>query len=330
MRSRILLSLLLVPPPAGPSPVPGGPASPRVVLRAPWGSAPGFFGKEDTGARLGPPAIAAARGKVYILDRVGGRVQVFALDGRLLEILPVGSQTVDLLAVGGGGRVLVLDAFVKREVRVLEKGRAPRVLPLPRPPRPGLLPSGIFAGKEAVLLEWGHALVTSFPCPGIEPLVPLGALPPPGGFLPGRPTVKGWVQAVRSRRGIALLLGKRGLPLPEELEFPVVGGVECVLDLESDRKGRVAAALFPWGDPGRRIQVMVFSPGGRLLARRRIPGGSVTDLMSRFSLAPGGLLYQLRTSEKGVEVLEWDWTRWGAPPGEEKKAPGAPEKEGRS
>ncbi len=328
MRPFLLFSLLLLAPLPAQAPARVAPPGGRLVLRAPWGSAPGAFGKEDTGARLGPPAVAAARGRVYILDRIYGRVQVFDGKGKLLQVLPAGSRTVDLLAVDGAGRALVLDAFVKKEVRILEEGKAPRVVPLPAPPRPGLLPSGIFAGKDALLLEWGHALVTSLPCPGIEPLFSQGLLPPPGGFLPGRPTRRGWVQVVRSGKGLSLLLGRRDAPVPEELEFPVKGGVECVLDLESDREGRIAVALFPWDDPFRRIQVMVFSRAGRLLASRRIPGGSITDLMSRFSLSPEGLLYQLRTSEKGVEVLEWDWSRWGRPEVPSKDAPKAPAKEG--
>ena len=162
-------------------------------------------------------------------------------------------------------------------------------------------------------MEWGHALVTSVPCPGIEPLFPLPAVPPPGGFLPGRPWARGWVQAARSGKGLALLFGRKGEKVPEERVYPVKGGVECVLDLCTDRKGRIAVALFPWDDPFRRILVRIFSPRGNVLAERLLPGGSVTDLLGRFSLSPDGRLYQLRTSEKGVEVLEWDWTRWRKP-----------------
>ncbi len=311
MRPCFLFSLFLLSSLSAQVPRPVEPPGARRVLRAPWGSGPGAFGKEETGARLGPSAVAAGRGRIYILDRIHGRVQVFDLSGRLRGVLPAGSRTVDLLAAGGGGKVLVLDAFVKKEIRILEKDKAPRVLPLPAPPRPGLLPSGIFAGKDKILLEWGHALVTALPCPGIEPLLPYPLLPPPGGFLPGRPTAAGWVQAARSKEGLALVMGRKGKKIPEERVYPVRGGVECVLDLESDRAGRTAVALFPWDDPGRRVLVMILSPEGRLLAARRIPDGSITDLMSRFSLSPEGLLYQLRTTSKGVEVLEWDWRRWG-------------------
>ncbi len=315
-------------PQAGP-PRPALRPAPRRVLRAPWGEAPGSFAREETGARLGPSALAVAKGLVYILDRVHGRVQVFDLSGRLRRVLEVGSRTVDLLAVDGKGRALVLDAFVKKEVRVLEEGKAPAVLPLPAPPRKGLLPSGIFAGKNAVLLEWGHALVSTLPFPGVEPLLPCPITPPPGGCLPGRPAVFGWVQAARSRDGVALLFGRKETKLPVERNYPVRGGVECILDLETDRAGRTAVALFPWDDPSRRILVLLVSASGKILAKRRIAGGSTTDLMSRFSLSPEGLLYQLRTGPEGVEVLEWDWRNWGVDEDDEAPEAGAGKEVGR-
>jgi hypothetical protein len=314
MRTRIrLLSLVpvfgLVAVPGGLRPE--GDELSRLVVRAPWGTAPGAFVMEDHGARPGPSAIVAMHDRLYVLDRVAARVQVFGLDGALLQTLPVGSRTVDMLAVDGNGVVLVLDAFVGREVRVLRSGKTPQVVPLPKHGR--ALPSGVFADRGRFWIEWQHGAASAVPCAGL--LEPWTRDLTPSEVAHGRPTAKGWVRAARTKIGAVLEIGKDDSPWANPVVVPDSRGVQEIVALDSDAQGRVMIAWVAEDDPERRLSVALLSAEGELMSRLDVPDGSITDLYQRLSLAPDGRLFQLRTGKEGVEIREWAWPELPSEPG---------------
>jgi hypothetical protein len=82
----------------------------QVVVRGAWGGGDGQFGRGDDPDAPGPPALAAdASGGIGILDAANRRVQRFDRAGTPLPPIPIGSDSARDLALGVGGRVLVLD-----------------------------------------------------------------------------------------------------------------------------------------------------------------------------------------------------------------------------
>ena len=289
------------------------PQTKKLVLKAPWGREIGAFGKEDVAARLGPCSIKAYHGKIYILDRINARIEIFSYKGKYIDTIDIGSKTVDLIALDGESKIIVLDAFVKKQIRVFKNKSLFAMISVPWNKENKLLPTGIFAGKDSILVEFRHSFVKAYPCKGIKPLMNYKVYPTYHLPLPGRPTVFGWVQAARIKSGFSIFIGKEKKEGAKEYAFLVKNGVECILDLETDRFGRIFTFLFPWDDPMRRILALVIDRNGNILNKAMIDDGTITDMLNRFCVTPEGRLFHLRTNEEGVEVVEWFWKAWPSP-----------------
>jgi len=275
------------------------------VLSAPWGKEPGAFGMDESGARLGPSAFALFQDRIHVLDRVHGRVQIFDKKGKLLQVIPLGSKSVDMLALDGTGKVLVLDAFVKKEIHLFKGGKRIGRIPLPEKGRS--MVTALFAGTNLVFIEWDHISLTSLPCPGLRPYLPKHSTLLSGKSLPGRPLTGGWVRAARTSRGIALTLGGGMVRQPTPFIVPVERGVECLLELLADPQGRILIAYFTSSDPARRIQVLILDEKGKSLSSFALEDDSLTDLYTRLAFDEMGRLYQLSTSKGGVTIKEVLW-----------------------
>ena len=126
----------------------------EVMVRGPWGSDPGQFGKTDEASRPGPMDFAVTDDTLYVLDPVNARVQLFGLDGSFRREVPIGTRTADFMCVDAEGNVTVLDAFVRREFKTFSVSG--KLLAHARLPASIGLASAIFSGAGRVWVEERH------------------------------------------------------------------------------------------------------------------------------------------------------------------------------
>ena len=125
-----------------------------VIVRGPWGSGPGQFGKVDEASRPGPMDFAVTDKGLYVLDPVNTRVQLFGWDGGFKQAIPIGTKTADFLAVDERGQVVVLDAFVQRDLRIFSP--AGELVAQKRLPGSIGLPSTVLTEDGRIYIEERH------------------------------------------------------------------------------------------------------------------------------------------------------------------------------
>jgi hypothetical protein len=92
------------------------------VFTAPWGSAEGELGRRvpEEGAPEGPMSFVVSEdGRVFVLDQVNQRVQVFK-DGKFSREIKIPGDTFQDLAVDPDGRVVLLDRLAQKAVVFLD------------------------------------------------------------------------------------------------------------------------------------------------------------------------------------------------------------------
>lgn len=285
-----------------------------VVLRAPWGGAPGAFGhhRPAEGEPEGPAALAVdERGRLYVLDQVNARVQVFEA-GRATRVTPLPRDTYADIVLDRRGGFVLLDRIVAGTVTwVSPHGRIVTEVPIAGP---GIAEPGgataVFAYDDGVWIEYEHReLVRVADAAGrpdeLRPRL-MGRLSTDGGrilraALDGPGSVRLWSSAV-ARPDQAL----------ERFARVDTGAAEArLLELETDARGRtvvVALAIDerpvpPFDVFAAAIRVIVLAPDGREEARfhLRVPESAEAQFRP-IRLGADGALYQLACSDEGVEV----------------------------
>lgn len=135
------------------------PASSRVVLEAPWGSALGQVGRRDANESNpeGPMALAVQGDDVVLLDQANARVQRFRR-GVAISSFQVGDTAQDL-ALGPGGTTVLLDRLVDKSVTIHAPDGA-RLGEIPLAGKGIEDPSdttGVFVDDDGVWVEREHA-----------------------------------------------------------------------------------------------------------------------------------------------------------------------------
>jgi len=289
------------------------------VLRLPWGSAAGSLGRRvpDEGNPECPSTLAAdARGRVWILDQVNARVQVFVPGARRPQVIPLPADTFQDLAPDGRGGVAVLDRLVSRTISfVSASGQVERTLSVEGPGIPeGGGVTALFRHDDGWWLEYDHARVVRVAGSDGSPdtLRPalLGRLSPDGSRL-----------FVASVAGGAVTLGVRdgrSPPGPERsfarVVFDVPRGARplvTLLALEPDARGRVwlaAAVAAQAPRPSEAllqddVEVRLLGPDGAVAGRARLPAPEGPEEMLRpVRLGEDGALYQLACEAAGAVV----------------------------
>lgn len=281
-------------------------AESRTWVEGDWGAAPGAFGMDDEASRPGPMDFAVHNGALYVLDPVNARVQVFNAQGRLERVIPIGTRTADFLAVDDDGSVVVLDAFVKRELRVVTPSGD--LLTAARLPASLSLPSAIFVEHGRLLVEERHSRV--FPLQ-----LDRGAqdqIARPGTVLTGRPrgSAGGMFSARKLASGEVAIEQAEGNAAPSRLRVSFPREVHAIVALESDASGNtyLAAACSPdqpAAQPRRDLVVAKLAPSGQVLGTLVVPDQYVTDHYRKLLVTPAGDVLQMQTAESGVRFVWW-------------------------
>jgi hypothetical protein len=285
---------------------PGAPAAgggSLVVLRAPWGAGPGEVGRRvpAEGSPEAPMSfVVDQNGRVYVLDQVNRRVQVFEA-GRAVGATPLEVDTYQDVALHPSGDLVLLDRLGRRAVDfVAEDGRTRRTVPLVGPHvREGGTVTALFQHGDGTWVEVEHrhlvrvALLDGSPDPD-RPTAP-GRLTPAGDVV--------WA-ARDSARGAVVAHQRAGEPQARLLARPhFARPVREIVALEADAAGRVILAAAVGRAPDEADVIVVLDPDGSETARIALPPRVLPDEQLRpIRLGGDGAVYQLRPEEAGVTL----------------------------
>ncbi len=134
----------------------------EIVVAGGWGGGAGQFGRKRQAESNpeGPMAVSTAPdGSVLVVDQVNRRVVRYK-EGKLVSAIPIGGDTVQDLAIGPEGRVVLLDRFVDRGIQVYgPDGKLLNDVSLPSKLDLGSL-TGVFADEHGIYVERDHGQVT--------------------------------------------------------------------------------------------------------------------------------------------------------------------------
>lgn len=289
--------------------------SPAPFLEVPWGSGPGQLGHklEAESAPEGPMSLTTDReGRLFVLDQVNQRVQVFTAGGAFAKAIPIGSDTVQDLIVLDDGTLVLLDRLRERSLTYLSPSgevRA-RVELTGHGIAEGGGVSGLWAFGESVWVEVeGQALVQ---------VADLAGRPDPDRLAyDGRPSRRDgalWrlslpekpekTATLRRLSRAGKVLGSRAL----SFELPI----RHLTAQETDRAGRLfLAAHLEERDGGDRVveereSLQVLSPEGKRLAKVDFEAtAGPEEQFKTITVSPEGVVHHLRCTDAGVEIRRW-------------------------
>ena len=276
----------------------------EVIVRGPWGSAPGHFGKVDEASRPGPMDFAITQDALYVLDPVNTRVQVFDLDGDFRREIAIGTRTADFMCVDAGGNVAVLDAFARREFKMFSVSG--ELLVHAGVPASIGLPSAILADGDRIWIEERHNRVHEV---SLEP----GKRRAPAQIvtsLTGRPLGRSHGTLHARKEGADKVIIRTGTPQETgksvTLRFP--RRVTSIVTLESDDSGQIYVAAACPRDPGADqwkadIMLVVIGPDGRIAGAMCMPDAYVTDHYRKLGVSRSGDIIQMQTTEDQVRFV---------------------------
>lgn len=289
-------------------------ADARVVLRGPWGSGPGRFGKRDEASRPGPMSIAVdAAGTVHVLDQVNRRVQRWSRQGTPLDSLPVDSETVEQIALAGAAVWgLVFEPGDQPGYRVNRYGAFGRRLSvrLDRDVQPvtGLFVSGSPQSPD-LWVEQDHDTQVQVVRRGVAVSGPRRRVL--GRPYRGQPGVRLTARKLDQHRAVVLRVDpKEGTSRLFEVQtaIPLV----AIQELDSDAGGAVYLGLYlaregaapdhAWYD---QRKVVVAWRAGSAAQVVQMAHAQATDVFRPVAVGQDGALYQLQSTEQEVLVRRW-------------------------
>ena len=278
----------------------------QVLVAGDWGDAPGEFGTTDDTSRPGPMDFALHEKALYVLDSVNGRTQVFNLDGSLREVLPIGTRTADFMCVDTDGSVAVLDAFVKRELKVFApKGELNTTARLPDTLR---LPSAVFARQGEYRVEDRHDRVYVLRTNPGRTNQPARVKR----LERGRPNAANGDTMHARKTGVSTVVLESAAenedPTATEVIYPT--RIRSIVALEADRRGNTYLAAVCQNpdapDEARGvIYVCSIDTAGELAGVLTLPDQYVTDHFRKLLVTPAGEIIQMQTTEAGVQFIRW-------------------------
>lgn len=277
-----------------------------VIVSGSWGSGPGQFGKVDEASRPGPMDFAVTDRGLYVLDPVNARVQLFDWNGSFIQAIAIGTKTADFLAVDERGQVIVLDAFVKRDLRIF----SPAGEPVAETSLPGSigLPSAVLTESGRIYIEERHNRVYELSVAGDRS----GASAQVVGVGAGRPRLGRDAAIHVTKEGthaVALRTARDAASArPVTLQFP--RPITAIVGVESDESGRIYVAATSPRDPNRNawkmdIFLAVTAPDGRLVGSLCLPDAYITDHYRKLGVSRAGDIIQMQTTADGVRFVRW-------------------------
>jgi len=260
---------------------------------------------------MGPMSFAVdARGRVYVLDEVNGRIVRHAPDGKAESATPIALRTPQDIAVADDGSMAVLDRFAGKEVAVYdESGAMKGELPLEGTgiDDTGAV-TGVFVDGKDVYVEKEHG-----------PLVKIGttsgAKADPRTEIPGRPSRDGLsylnagITDAEAGRAYVSSIERATGQHRFTRELRLKSFIRSIVLLDSDKTGQIyfAAEVGPPSGEGS-VLLTCLEPlkgvvvGNAVLPENTLPEETFKDLTV---LDGGGVLYAVR-SEQGVAYQRYD------------------------
>lgn len=291
----------------------------EVLIKAAWGGAPEQFGrKRDPESNPeAPMALVAGRpGEVAIVDQVNRRIERYK-DGKLAATLTIGGDTVQDLALGEGGRTVVLDRLADRNVQVYgPDGKLLNEVTLEGKGVPeGGGVTGVFTDDKGIYVERDHTTL-------VRVADPSGTTDKDRPELPGRPTRDGrlYIQTAIANRETGDLVvrawdQKTGQPAWERI-VPVGLPILHITMLDSDRQGMIYVAA----DAGREspqppylvmdeaIIVTRLAPNGTPRGQLILPAFSAAEETFRpMTVDDQGNVLMMVPGPGGMTVLRFGW-----------------------
>lgn len=291
-----------------------GAADGKVVFFSAWGGAhKDQLGRErpEEGNPMGPMSLAHdARGKVYVLDQVNGRVVRRGPDGALEATSEVKLRAAQDVAVGKDGSMAVLDRLGDKAIALYDPAGALRgQLPLEGQgvTEPGFV-TGVFVDGADVYVEREHG-----------PLVKVGDVhgtpADPRSEIPGRPSRDGLsflnaglVDAPAGRAYVSSIDRASGQHRFTR-ELRLAAQIHGILLLDSDQAGTIYLAAALHEEPHKDwVLLQCLEPlhgaplGSAVLPANTMPEETFRDLTV---LDGGGVIYAHRASD-GVTYRRYD------------------------
>ena len=270
------------------------------TFTAPWGSAQGKLGRRvpEEGAPEGPMSFTVAEdGKVYVLDQINQRVQIFE-NGKFSREITIPGDTFQDLAVGENGRIVLLDRLAQKAVVFLEPEQR---IPLEGPHVPeGGGVTGMFV-NDGVWVEVEHRKLVRVA--GAD-----GKADPDRPWLDGRHTADGAylvLAALDGRLAVNITLkpiDSAGAPVVRRVEFNEK--ILFLTALESDPEGNIYL--------GARLEktevLVIISPDGPELGRVALPVAEIElEQFRALRMGQDGGIYQLHFAESGARLRRIEW-----------------------
>lgn len=289
-------------------------AAPRVVLRGPWGSGPGQFGRRvaSEGAPEAPTSLSVDRsGDVAVLDQVNRRVQRFR-DGRFVGSLPLPTEAAQDLATAADGRVAVLDRLGDPSVTLFDAaGRPSRAVPLVGGPiTEGGAVTGLFAAADGLYVEREHRELVRLTDARGEP-------DPSRSTLWGRPgrdgaTLLRAAIADRPRGMVTVSAASRATGAMDWSRTVTLDGMVLHLVLlDSDRRGRAYLGAVVGLERSGAVTdphaiVVRFDRAGAPDATLRLPAPPEADELFRpMAIDDEGHVFALSPGPDGLSLVEY-------------------------
>lgn len=291
------------------------PSDPKVLAEFGWGSGPGKLGRdrpEEANPEAPMSLTTDARGNVWILDQVNGRL--VKLDGKGNEVgeAPLPVQAAQDVAVTKDGTALVLDRLVDRAIAIIGPDGKPKgELKIEgKGLEEGGASTGVFVDGDEVYVEREHGdLVRVGTTEGKQD----DARPE----VPGRPSRGGdaWLSAgiVDAASGLVMVtaIEKPSQAHRFSRQYQLGAHVVNLNLLDSDGSGIIYLGSVVESEqsteeaPKFGVLLLCLDPvDGRPLGRVELPANAGADETFR-ELAvqeEGGVLYLHRT-EQGVQVM---------------------------
>lgn len=306
-----------------------------LLVQGGWGAAAGEFGRRPEASRPGPMSLNVdALGRVHVLDQVNQRVQVFSADdGRLLRVVPGVPDTAEDLFATAEDRTWVLaqPSPGQPDRRLVLTELAADGRPLQRGPvhEQISLVTGLFArGDDAAPELWVESRHRDQLRVAVEGrlLAPAAQAQPRnrarGRASRWRPADDHRLLAARLGRDhltVATLDGARvaaGGALRPLLDLVVDQPLVQILALLDDAAGslHVAVALErpDDGTPRSFRKLIIVCPPGAVSQARTVEllgAPMASDAFRPIAVAADGTIYQLHTSERGVQIWRWEARR---------------------
>lgn len=287
---------------------------PDASFRLTWGAAPDQAGliPGDESSTIGPQALDVdAAGRIYLLDQVNDRVQVFDPAGLLVNVIPLQLGPLGDLAVAEDGSLYVLD-FVPNG-----PGSHPVVHYVVPSDIPNAPPQAVTTVETP---EWEPALLRVEGDAAWAYGTPSDAWRPVAGNVAGLPSIQmGMPSAMGEvirrvdpgRRIVELATPTADRPSRTRLQAPTDRYFGELALVEPDGSGGYWIVVRTWQETPSMAdhhELVHVSPSGQVLEHSALENGEFADTgsLSQFRLGADGDLYQIYTDELGAEIRRFD------------------------